>query len=81
MTTCLYLVLIDENHSMAEYGYNVCTGSVVTQIKAVTVSVHQLISLSASVQKHQPFAGFCSEHYKKSYFQSVKSARFRSPVN
>lgn len=50
---------------MAEYGYNVCTGSVVTQIKAVTVSVHQLISLSASVQKHQPFA---SEHYKKSYF-------------
>lgn len=78
MTTCLYLVLIDENHSMAEYGYNVCTGSVVTQIKAVTVSVHQLISLSASVQKHQPFA---SEHYKKSYFQSVKSARFRSPVN
>lgn len=50
---------------MAEYGYNVCTGSVVTQIKAVTVSVHQLISLSASVQKHQPFA---SEHYKKKLF-------------
>lgn len=69
MTTCLYLVLIDENHSMAEYGYNVCTGSVVTQIKAVTVSVHQLISLSASVQKHKPFA---SEHYKKVIFSQLK---------